>query len=238
MKCRADKMLAHKGLVQSRSQVKNLIQYGKILINGHPLKKVSEIIDENDVIEIDSYQYVSRGALKLEKALSSFPVVVEDKIFADIGASTGGFTEVLLSRGAKKVYAIDVGHDQLVEKLRQDPRVENMEGTNIKNVDHLPTKMDGAVIDLSFISVTKIIQTVTKLFSEKGDLIILIKPQFEAGPDNIPKDGVIKSFSLQQEIVNKVNSYVSKTGWVHQQTIESPIKGKSGNSEFLSWFKK
>ena len=238
MKERADKVLAQKGLVKSRSQVKNLINFGEILINGKPLKKVSELIDETDFIEIKSHQYVGRGALKLERALDEFPIEIKGKIFADVGASTGGFTEVLLSRGAKKVYAIDVGHDQLVESLKKDSRVINMEGTNIKEVQTLPDNLDGAVVDLSFISVTKVIQRLSHLFQSEGDLVILIKPQFEAGPSRIPKDGVVKSSSLQQEIVSEVITFIKQMGWNHQATIPSPIEGKSGNKEFLTWFQK
>lgn len=238
MKERADKLLADKGLVTTRSQAKSLIENGDVSVNGIIIKKAGEMIDTEATLEIHSQLFVGRGALKLEKALTEFKIDVNKKIFLDVGASTGGFTEVLLNHGAEKVYAIDVGHDQLAPKLRTHPQVVNLEGTNIKDLTSLPDLADGAVMDLSFISITKVVDAVSKLLKAKGALIALIKPQFEAGRERLPRDGVIKDPKVQQDVLNEVVSYAKANGWVHHQTIDSPIEGKSGNKEFLSLFTK
>lgn len=238
MKERADKVLADKGLVSSRSQAKSLIEKGDVLVNGKPLKKSGELIDVDSQIEISAPLYVGRGAFKLEKALEEFKVNPEGMIAVDIGASTGGFTEVLLLNGAKKVYAIDVGHDQLAQKLREDNRVINMEGTNIRELESLDEVADLAVMDLSFISITKVLNNTSKLLGPEGKLIALIKPQFEAGIERLPKDGVIKDDRVRQDILSEVITFAEQNGWLHLQTILSPIEGKSGNTEFLSLFSK
>ncbi len=236
MKERIDKVLADKGLVSSRSQAKSMIENGDVTVNGVVIKKAGEQIDPEAQIEVTSVQFVGRGALKLEKALSEFKISIQDKIFADVGASTGGFTEVLLNHGARKVFAIDVGHDQLAQKLRADPRVINMEGTNIRELSGLPELADGAVMDLSFISITKVLDAVKTLLKPGSDLIVLIKPQFEAGRERLPKDNVIKDAKLQKTILDEVVSFATQNGWIHHGTIDSPIEGKLGNKEFLSWF--
>lgn len=238
MKERADKVLADKGLVSSRSQAKSIIENGDVTVNGIVIKKAGDLIDPNAVIEIKAQLFVGRGALKLEKALSEFNVSPKDKIFLDVGASTGGFTEVLLNHGAVKVYSIDVGHAQLAQKLREDSRVVNLEGTNIKELTELPELAHGAVMDLSFISITKVLDAVSKLLLPNGDLIALVKPQFEAGRERLPKDGVIKDPKVQEDVLNEVVTFAVANGWVHHKTIDSPIEGKSGNREFLSWFSK
>lgn len=238
MKERADKVLAEKGLVATRSQAKSLIENGDVIVNGHVIRKAGELIDFDAKIEIQSQLFVGRGALKLEKALEEFKVSLSGKIYLDIGASTGGFTEVLLNHGAIKVFAIDVGHGQLAEKLRQDPRVVNLENTNIKDLKELPELADGAVMDLSFISLTKVLEQVKLLLKPRADLIALIKPQFEAGRERLPKDGVIKDPHVHQAILKEVHEFATQHGWTHHQTIDSPIEGKSGNKEFLSWFTK
>ncbi len=236
MKDRADKILADKGLVASRSQAKSLIENGDVSVNGVVIKKAGEIIDSEALIEVNTKLFVGRGAFKLEKALSEFKVTVKNKVFLDVGASTGGFTEVLLDNGASKVYAIDVGHDQLAQKLREDSRVINMEGTNIRELDSLPELADGAVMDLSFISITKVLDAVKNLLKPGADLVALVKPQFEAGRDRLPKDNVIKDPAVQKEVLDEVVAFAVTHGWIHHQTIDSPIEGKSGNKEFLSWF--
>jgi len=236
VKERIDKVLADKGLVSSRSQAKSMIENGDVTVNGVVIKKAGEQIDPEAQIEVTSVQFVGRGALKLEKALSEFKISIQDKIFADVGASTGGFTEVLLNHGARKVFAIDVGHDQLAQKLRADPRVINMEGTNIRELSGLPELADGAVMDLSFISITKVLDAVKTLLKPGSDLIVLIKPQFEAGRERLPKDNVIKDAKLQKTILDEVVSFATQNGWIHHGTIDSPIEGKLGNKEFLSWF--
>lgn len=235
MKERADKVLAEKGLVSTRSQAKSLIENGDVKVKGLLIKKAGELIDPEAEIEITSELFVGRGALKLEKALATFSVSVKDKIFLDVGASTGGFTQVLLNAGASKVYAIDVGHDQLAPELRKNPRVINLEGTNIKDLSSLPELADGAVMDLSFISITKVLDKVKELLNPGSFLIALVKPQFEAGRERLPKDGVVKDPKVQEAVLNEVLAYAEAHGWVHHQTIDSPILGKSGNKEFLSW---
>lgn len=238
MKDRADKILVGLGLVPTRSQAKSLIENGDVKINGIVIKKAGELIDEDAPIEMTSKLFVGRGALKLEKALEVFNFSVRDKVFLDVGASTGGFTEVLLNQGVQKVYAIDVGHDQLASKLREDQRVINLEGTNIKDLSSLPDLAHGAVMDLSFISITKVLNHIKNLLQNHADLIVLIKPQFEAGRERLPKDGVIKDPKVQSEILEEVISFANSQGWEHIQTIDSPILGKSGNKEFLSWLRK
>lgn len=236
MKERADKVLADKGLVASRSQAKSLIENGDVTVNGVVIKKAGELIDPEASIEVTSVQFVGRGALKLEKALTEFNVLVQDKVFMDVGASTGGFTEVLLNHGARRVFAIDVGHDQLAQKLRDDARVLNLEGTNIRELTELPELADGAVMDLSFISITKVLDAVKNLLKPGAVLIALVKPQFEAGRERLPKDNVIKDPKVQKEVLDEVVSFAVSNGWIHHGTIDSPIEGKMGNKEFLSWF--
>lgn len=237
MKDRADKVLTEMNLVASRSQAKTLIEGGHIKYNGHVLKRAGEMIDSEGKIEITAPIFVGRGAFKLEEALKAFSVDVKNLVMMDVGASTGGFTEVLLNHGATKVYAIDVGHDQLAKKLREDSRVINMEGTNMRSLETLPDMCDGAVMDVSFISITKVLANIRKLLKSEGFLIALIKPQFEAGIERLPKDGIIKSDRVRADILAEVNLYATQNGWSHLQTITSPIEGKNGNIEFLSYFK-
>lgn len=236
MKERIDKVLADKGLVSSRSQAKSIIENGGVTVNGVIVKKAGELIDPDALIEVQSQQFVGRGALKLEKALQEFKVDVNNLIMLDVGASTGGFTEVLLNKGTTKVYAIDVGHDQLAAKIKNDSRVVNLEGTNIKDLKDLPELADGAVMDLSFISMTKVLDSVKDLLKPKGFLIALVKPQFEAGRERLPKDGVIKDPLVQEAVLHEVIQFALGHGWLHHGTIDSPIEGKSGNKEFLCWF--
>lgn len=235
LKDRADKILADLKLVASRSQAKSLIEKGDVVVNGSVLQKASELIGPEDQIEIKSPLFVGRGAFKLEKALEVFPIQVKDLTLMDVGASTGGFTEVLIQQGAKKVFAIDVGHDQLAKKLRDDERVVNLEGTNIKDLSSLPELVDGAVMDLSFISMTKVLDSLHPLMKEGAFLIALVKPQFEAGPERLPKDGVVKDQKLRDQILKEVIEFSETHGWKHHQSLISPIEGKSGNQEFLIW---
>lgn len=236
MKERADKVLADLKLVSSRSQAKSLIEKGDVIVDGHPLKKASELISPDSKIEINVPLFVGRGAFKLEKALEEFNISVEDKIVLDVGASTGGFTEILLMKGAAKVYAIDVGHDQLAAKLKLNPKVINLEGTNIKDLTSLPDLADGAVMDLSFISITKVLSSVKKLLKPNSFLMALVKPQFEAGVERLPKDGVVKDEVVREQILNEVVEFAKANGWTHLKTILSPIQGKSGNVEYLVYF--
>jgi 23S rRNA (cytidine1920-2'-O)/16S rRNA (cytidine1409-2'-O)-methyltransferase len=238
MKERADKVLTERGLVASRSQAKSLIEKGDVTANGRVLTKAGELIEDNCSIEISTPLFVGRGAFKLEKALIEFNVSPKEFICLDVGASTGGFTEVLLLNGAKLVYAIDVGHGQLALKFKNDERVVNLEGTNIRELIELPHKADLAVMDLSFISVTKVLANVAGLLKEEGQLIALIKPQFEIGKELLPKDGVVKDTTIREQALNQVNDFAIQNGWRLLKSIPSPIEGKTGNVEYLSHFKK
>lgn len=235
---RADKIMAERGMVSSRSQAKSLIDNGDVVCNGAVLKKAGAMIPVDADIIINAPLYVGRGAFKLEGALKEFQMDVKDLVMLDVGASTGGFTEIMLNQGASKVYAIDVGHDQLAQKLRNDLRVINLEGTNIRELHELPELADGAVMDLSFISVTKVLQNVFNLLKPKGFLIVLIKPQFEAGPERVPSHGVIRDENLRQTILKEVTEFAEKSGWKSVKTMDSTIEGKTGNLEFLSLWKK
>lgn len=236
MKERLDKVLTDRNLVASRSQAKSLIEKGDVSVNGIQVTKAGELVSPQAEIEIHSEIFVGRGAFKLRRALEHFQINVTDKVVVDVGASTGGFTEILLSSGARRVFAIDVGHDQLAQKLRNDPRVVNLEGTNIKDVQTLDEPADGAVMDLSFISITKVLPQVKNLLRPGGFLIALVKPQFEVGPDRLPKDGVVKDPALKLEVLKEIETFARETGWIHKESIDSPIEGKSGNTEFLALF--
>lgn len=238
MSDRLDKVLFEKGLVSSRSQAKSLIEKGDVHVDGVVITKAGALVSRDSLIEVQGPRFVGRGAFKLLKALEEFSPVIRDKIYLDVGASTGGFTEVLLENGAAKVYAIDVGRDQLAQKLRLDPRVINLEGQNIKDISGLEELADGAVVDLSFISLTKVLASISSLLKSDADLIALIKPQFEAGPERIPKDGIIKSDSIREEILCEVLDFATGNGWKLLKHIPSPIEGKAGNKEFLAHLKK
>ena len=236
MKERADKVLADLKLVASRSQAKSLIEKGDVTVDGVVIKKASELISPEGKIEVNVPLFVGRGAFKLEKALEVFSIPVKDKVFLDVGASTGGFTEVLLLSGATKVYAIDVGHGQLAKKLVDDPRVINLEGTNIRELTSLPELADGAVMDLSFISIMKVLEQVKNLLKPGAPLMALVKPQFEVGLERLPKDGVVKDENDRQSILKEVIDFAVAHGWRHQETAASPIQGKTGNVEYLVHF--
>lgn len=236
MKERLDKILSDRGLVASRSQAKVLIEKGSVLVNGVPAKKAGELVDPTAGIEVRSEIFVGRGAFKLKHALEEFQLDPAGKVILDVGASTGGFTEVLLGAGARKVFAIDVGHGQLAQKLRDDPRVVNLEGTNIKELTALDELADGAVMDLSFISITKVLAQVRALLKPQGFLVALVKPQFEVGPQRLPKDGVVKDESLRGTVLKEIEAFAEASGWQHRRSILSPIEGKSGNVEYLAHF--
>lgn len=235
MKDRADKVLVDLGHAPTRAQAKSLIEMGRIKVDGKVLTKASATLDATSNVEVEGGGRVGRGAYKLEAALAEFPVVVNDQILLDVGASTGGFTEILLEQGAARVFAVDVGYGQLAEKLRGDSRVVNMEGTHILATDALPEKIAGAVIDLSFISLIKVLKHVRKLLVPGGWIIALIKPQFEAGPERLPKDGVIKDVALRETILQEVLSFARDNAFRVEGQIISPVEGKSGNTEYLVW---
>jgi len=234
MKLRLDELLVRKKLTSSKSQAKQLIESGKTLYNGKVISKAGYPVDENSDIQITTQeQYVSRGAYKLEGAIKHFQIDPKDKIIADVGASTGGFSDYLLQNGAKRIYAIDVGKDQLHPTIKNNPKVTNLEGINIRNPLNLPEKVDLAVVDLSYISLRLTLKNIAALLKESGKIIALIKPQFEAGPNIVGKDGVIKDPMIVEKIVIDLVEWCEKNGFEIQEIIQSPITGKVGNVEFL-----
>lgn len=217
-----------------RSQARLLIKEGKVLINGRQIKKPGSNFDSEVKITVQNLpQYVSRGAQKLEAALKEFKVNPANQIIADIGASTGGFTDLLLQKGAKKVYAIDVGQDQLAQKLRQDPRVINLEKTNVKDLEELPEKVGLAVVDLSYISLTKVLHKICTFLKPRAKIIVLFKPQFECGPGVVNKQGVITNDSIRLKVLHNFLDWCQENQLEVESQIESPIQGKTGNIEYL-----
>jgi len=246
MKKRLDQLLFEKGIASSRTKAQSIIMAGQVLINEQKIDKAGTLVDEKGTIRIlgDQNPYVSRGGLKLEKALDKFKVDPTGRICLDIGASTGGFTDCLLQRGAAKVYAVDVGYGQLDLKIRNDKRVVVIEKTNARNLKPSDLygendgKADLAVIDVSFISLSKILPAVFDLIKDKGEAIALVKPQFEAGRSEVGKGGVIKDKTVQEKALNNVIESAKKLGFKLINSTASPIKGADGNVEFLVYLKK
>lgn len=237
---RADVALVSRGLVPSRERAQGLISSGLVTLNGKALSKSSVKVSENDVLEIhgEDLPYVSRGGFKLEKALRSFGVDPAGLTCMDIGASTGGFTDVLLQNGAERVYAIDVGTGQLDARLLDDPRVISMEHTNARELhpdmfEHAPTL---AVMDVSFISIRLILPAAFRVLGENGRMISLIKPQFEAGPKNIGKKGIVSDPKVHIDVLQQIVDFAPTLGWRVKKLDYSPIAGTSGNLEFLGEF--
>ncbi len=243
MKDRLDVLLVQKGLAPSREKAKALIMAGEVFVAGQREDKAGTMIDSEDEITVKStkLRYVSRGGLKLEKALKVFPgATPEGKICMDVGASTGGFTDCMLQNGAAAVYAVDVGHGQLDWGLRNDPRVICMEKRNIRYVvpGDLMEPPSFVTIDVSFISLTKVLPPVRELMTPEGDLICLIKPQFEAGREKVGKKGVVRDPSVHEEVIGSVIDFSSSNGFLVRDLTWSPIKGPEGNIEYLLWLTK
>ena len=240
-KKRLDVLLVEKGFVQTREKAQALILAGRILTGDKLLNKPCLKIDENTEIRIKGEldQYVSRGAYKLKGAIETFRVHLKDKICLDVGASTGGFTQICLENGATKVYSVDVGHNQLDWLLRKDPRVVSMEGVNMRlaNETLLPEKVDFVCIDASFISLKLILEPTQKQMKTGAEIIALIKPQFEVGKENVGKGGIVQDAELHQEVIREISSYMEKIGFNVLGVIESSIKGQTGNKEFLIYAK-
>lgn len=233
MSDRIDKLMLDLEMVKSRSQARMLIKQGDVLCNGELVKKPGQLASSKDQIEIKQRNlYVSRGAFKLLKAIEEFGLDFSGKVIADCGASTGGFTQVALQNGASKVYAIDVGHDQLDPILKQNPKVVNMEGINLKHPLELPEKVDVAVADLSFISIKLVYSTMDKLLKNTGYCVVLIKPQFEAGKERLGKGAIVKE-EFQNEILNEVLAWFKDNNFHIDKICDSPITGKTGNKEYL-----
>ena len=233
-KRRIDSLLVERELVESRSKAQALIMAGEVTVDGQVVTKSGTLVAEEAVISIaEPPPFVGRGGLKLDDALAQFHLDVSGKVAADIGASTGGFTDCLLKRGASRVYAIDVGYGQLDYRLRQDSRVVVMERVNARYAITLPENVDLATIDVSFISVEKVIPPVARLLKEGGYLVVLIKPQFEARREEVGKGGVIKGPSVHALVLGRFIAWAVGQGFRLVGLIPSPILGASGNREFF-----
>ncbi len=233
MRQRADVVLAARKLARSRSAAADLINAGSVSAGGSIVKKPSELIEPEADIAISENAYVGRGGKKLEGALDAFGFDPAGMIAVDIGSSTGGFTECLLRRGAKKVYAVDVGTDQFAAELRADPRIVLMEQTDIRSVAALPEPADLAVIDVSFISIREVLPSARKLVKADGAIIALIKPQFETANDSKNKSGIVKNALLQKKAIQSVKSWCSENGFWLLNEAASPILGGKGNAEYF-----
>lgn len=242
MKERLDVLLVNRGLAPSREKAKAMIMEGNVFVENEREDKAGAAFDINATIEVrgNTLKYVSRGGLKLEKAMAHFDIELENKICMDIGASTGGFTDCMLQNGARKVYAVDVGYGQFAWKLRQDGRVICMEKTNIRYVtpEDIPDALDFASVDVSFISLTKVLGPARALLRDNGEMVCLIKPQFEAGKDKVGKKGVVRDGLVHKEVIEKVIGFALETGFSILNLEYSPIKGPEGNIEYLVHIRK
>ena len=238
---RLDAELVTRGLSRSRERAKEMIRSGSVTVNGKKAGKPSDVVTEADVIECSETEaYVGRGALKLEKAVAEFGIDLKGKVCLDIGASTGGFTDFMLQNGAAKVYAVDVGHGQLAETLVNDPRVVNMEGTDIREVfaEDIGGQADFISVDVSFISLTKIIPKVYELLKDGECAAVLIKPQFEAGRSDIGKRGIVKDRKVHIRVLSEIDSFAVSVGFIAEKYTYSPVRGGSGNIEYLVLLRK
>lgn len=242
MKERLDVLLVKRGLAVSREKAKAVIMAGNVYVENQKEDKAGTMFQDTVKIEVrgSTLKYVSRGGLKLEKAMTHFGVTLNDKVCMDVGSSTGGFTDCMLQNGAVKVFAIDVGHGQLDWKLRNDERVVCMEKTNIRYVvpEDLGEAADFSSIDVSFISLTKVLLPVYQLLKEDGEVVCLIKPQFEAGREKVGKKGVVRDPKVHEEVIEKVILYGQSIGYAALHLEFSPIKGPEGNIEYLLHLKK
>lgn len=242
MKERLDVLLVKRALAPSREKAKAVIMEGSVYVNGQKEDKAGSMFEEYVQVEVrgKTLKYVSRGGLKLEKAVKQFGLSFADKICMDIGASTGGFTDCMLQNGAKKVYAVDVGYGQFAWTLRNDPRVVCMEKTNIRYVTpkDIDDVLDFASVDVSFISLTKVLEPAKELLAENGEMVCLIKPQFEAGREKVGKKGVVRDKKVHLQVIERVTDFARQAGF-HILDLEfSPVKGPEGNIEYLMYIRK
>ena len=238
---RIDKLLVDRGLADSRTKAQALVMAGAVLVDEQLVRKSSEVFSTQAQIRIKeeaTSRYVGRGGIKLEAALRHFEIDVSGFLCLDVGASTGGFTDCLLQHGARRVVAIDVGHNQIDWKLRNDPRIEIREGVNARHLvsDDFEDKFDLATIDVSFISATKIFPAVSAILKSDGRVTTLIKPQFEVGKGEVGKGGIVRDPAQHQRVIDEVNAAAKSLGWHTRGIIESPITGADGNVEFLAWY--
>ena len=244
MKERLDVILVSQGYAASREKAKAIIMAGNVFVNGQREDKAGSAFDPEKIKTLEvkgsSLKYVSRGGLKLETAMEAFPISMEGKICMDIGASTGGFTDCMLQNGAVRVYSVDVGHGQLDWKLRSDDRVVCMEKTNFRYMkpEDMPEKLDFASCDVSFISLTKILIQARNLLKDGGQMVCLIKPQFEAGKEKVGKKGVVRDPEVHVEVIEKVIDFADYIGFQVRDLEHSPIKGPEGNIEYLVFLEK
>lgn len=239
---RVDCALVSRGLAESREKAKAIIMSGIVFVNNQKCDKAGDTVKPGDIVEIrgDKLKYVSRGGLKLEKAVRAFGIDLSNLICADVGASTGGFTDCMLQNGASKVYAVDVGYGQLAWKLRTDDRVINLERTNFRYVtkDQIPDQLDFASVDVSFISLTLILPVLRNLLGENATAVCLIKPQFEAGRENVGKKGVVRDREVHVAVINKIIEFAFNNGYSVLDIDFSPVKGPEGNIEYLCYLQK
>lgn len=233
-KIRLDNLIVEKGLVESRAKAQALIMAGDVSVGGSTATKAGMLVDESvEVAIVEPPPFVGRGGIKLDYALNEFGLDISGRVVADIGASTGGFTDCLLKRGASRVYAVDVGYGQLDHRLRQDNRVVVMDRVNARYPFSLPEKVDLATIDVSFISVTKVIPAVAKLLKDSGYLLVLLKPQFEAKKREVGKGGVVREPQVQARVLGHFITWLTGHGFRLGGLVASPILGASGNKEFF-----
>lgn len=241
MKERLDVLLVQRNLAESREKAKAVIMSGNVFVDGQREDKVGTTFDESVQITLkgNPLKYVSRGGLKLEKAVEQYKLVLQDKICMDVGSSTGGFTDCMLQNGALKVYAVDVGTNQLAWKLRQDLRVISMEKTNVRYLlpSDIEDRMDFISIDVAFISLTKVLLPIRDLLAENGEVVCLIKPQFEAGREKVGKKGVVRDKSVHIEVIERIIEYAGSLGFQILDLDYSPIKGPEGNIEYLLYIR-
>ena len=241
-KTRLDVLLLERGLEQSRQRAQAVIMSGEVFVNGQRVDKAGTAVPNDAEIEVrgSALRYVSRGGLKLEKAMQTFGLTLDGCVCADIGASTGGFTDCMLQNGAQKVYAVDVGYGQLDWKLRSDDRVVSMERTNARYLDHtlIPEELDFASIDVSFISLALILPAAGRVLKEGGHIACLIKPQFEAGRDKVGKKGVVRDPAVHLEVLEHFLAHAKQAGFTVLDLTFSPIRGPEGNIEYLGYLVK
>ena len=242
MKKRIDVLLFERGLAPSREKARTLIMAGSVYVNNQKFDKPGDTVSDDAEIEVrgSTLKYVSRGGLKLEKAMQLFPIDLNGKICMDIGASTGGFTDCMLRNGAQKVYSVDVGYGQLAWQLRQDPRVVNLERTNARYLtrEQVPEEIDFFSVDVSFISLRIILPAVRPLLRDGGQAVCLIKPQFEAGREKVGKKGVVRDRAVHEEVVETICRFALENGYSVLGLTFSPVKGPEGNIEYLAYLEK
>ena len=242
MKQRLDVLLTDKKIFDSRARAKAMIMAGKILVDGQRVDKAGTAVDVDAEIRVlgEELPFVSRGGLKLQKALDVFKIILSGKIAVDVGASTGGFTDCMLQHGAAKVYAIDVGYGQLAWKLRSNVQVVNMERTNIRNVTRADffDELDFATIDVAFISLEKVLPIVFDVLKPSGEVVALIKPQFEAGREHVGKHGVVRDKKIHAAVIERILNFAAEIGFAVKGLSFSPVKGPEGNIEYLAYLSK